>query len=215
MDGQSAFELACSGSPPGFFVDGAWYETRRPRASVAAYVRNRYDFMSVLSFLDEALTPDSAARFRERALHPRTGLEIHEVTAVFTYVLGEVSGVPYWVAERLIHGAVVQWHPFVAHCGVQDPLRMPLDRFLSHVYSWLIRNGDKEGIEKFDAQLVAPPPEIAAEVTPTLPEWTKQAQGDTFAMLAGQRGVALRPAYETFGDPPVDSGTTEEVTTGE
>lgn len=212
MDGQPAFELACSATPPSFLVDGAWYEMRRPRASVAVHVQRRHEFMSMLDFLDAALTPESATRFRERALHPVTGLKVEEVTDVFTYVLGEVSGMPYWIAERLVHAAGAEWHPFVAHCGSVDPMRLRLDRFLSHVYGWLTRNGDAEGLEKFDAKLIAPPPEIAAKVIPTLPAWTQEGQGSTFALLAGQRGVAMRPAYETFGDPPVESeGTAGSV----
>lgn len=216
MDGQPAFELACSGAPPSFLVDGATYEMRRPRASVAAHIRKRHDFMEILNFLDQALTRESAARFRERALHPRTGLEIEEITEVFTYVLGEISGMPYWTAELLVHTAAARWHVFEAHCGALDPLRLPFDRFLGQIYGWLIRDSDSEGIEKFEAIILKPPPEIAAKVIPTLPEWTKQAQGNTFAMLAGQRGIALRPAYETFGDPPIDSGETgREVVPGE
>lgn len=208
MQGHAAFELACSGDPPSFLVDGEWYEMRRPRGATASHIRNRHDFMAMLDFLDAALTPSAALRFRERALNPMTGLTIEEITDVFTYVLGEVSGMHYWIAEKLVHSAAGDWHRFTAFCDT-DPTRLSLDRFLSHVYAFLVRDGDTEGIEKFDAQLIAPPPDIAAKVIPTLPEWTQQAQGDMFAQMAARRGVAMTPAYETFGEPTIHSGETE------
>lgn len=161
--------------------------------------------MSMLDFLDSSLTRDSASAFRERALNPRTGLEKHQIEAVFTYVLGEVSGVPYWVAERLIHSAAVDWHAFTAHCGAVDPVKLPLDRFLSFVYAWRIRNGDKEGIEKYNKMLTAPPPEVAPEVVAALPEWTKASQANDFmatlARAGGRRGTSQQPA-----PAPIHSG---------
>lgn len=205
MEGMAAFGLACSGAPPSFLVDGAWYDVRRPRASVATHIQNRHEFMEMLNFLDAALTRDSASAFRERALHPQTGLNVEQITDVFTHVLGEVSGMPYWAAERLVYSAAVDWHAFTAHCGAVDPLRLPLDRFLSFVYAWRIRNGDKEGIEKYDKLLLAPPAGLKVETIAALPEWTKAAQANDFmatlARAGGRPGSAQQPA-----PPPIDSG---------
>jgi hypothetical protein len=56
------------------------------------------------------------------------------------------------------------------------------------VYAWLVKDGDKEGIEKFDAWLYRPPAGMARGGVADLPEWQADAMADQFlAQMAARQ----------------------------
>lgn len=51
-----------------------------------------------------------------------------------------------------------------------------------------MKDGDKEGIEKFDALLFKAPPGLAKEVVAALPEWQSDAMANQFMSQLAARG---------------------------
>lgn len=60
------------------------------------------------------------------------------------------------------------------------------------MYSWYIRDGDQEGIEKFEKLLFEPPAGVALEVIAALPEWQPEAMYGDFAATMASRGGGQR-----------------------
>lgn len=65
-----------------------------------------------------------------------------------------------------------------------DPLDLPIDRFLSLIYWWMIRNAeDEKSIQSFNARLWRPPPGVLpAAGSP----WTAEAETAAFRSFAAQ-----------------------------
>lgn len=64
----------------------------------------------------------------------------------------------------------------------QDPLELPLDRFLNLIYAWAVRDADASEVAKFDARLWMPPVGVVAESGP----WSVEAETQAFGAFAAQ-----------------------------
>lgn len=63
-----------------------------------------------------------------------------------------------------------------------DPLSLPADRLLSVIYHWATKDGDQQGIARFDSRLYMPPKGVEATVGP----WTAEAETSAFAAFKAQ-----------------------------
>lgn len=180
------FDFACDPVPGDFTVNGERFTVRRPTARVALQVRRALSRQpeDIFAFMTEVLGTDSE-RFRDMVLDLENGLEPEELTEVHEHVLALIGGgFPYWVVEVLTVTAAQEWR-VMARDLAPGVLRLPFDEFLLTVYGYLIRNGDKEGIEKFDTMLFKPPAGLAKEKIEDLPMWgAASMENDFMAQLA-------------------------------
>jgi hypothetical protein len=90
------------------------------------------------------------------------------------------------VTSRLLSLAKQNWAAFDGEWASQnlDPLDLPIDRFLSLVYWWMVRNAeDEKAIKSFDTRLWRPPPgEAPAEGSP----WTPEAETSAFRAFSAE-----------------------------
>jgi len=91
------------------------------------------------------------------------------------------------VTARLLATAQAHWPSFdgwaASTMAGQDPLMLPLDRFLNLVYYWLVRDAPADEVEKFDRRLWRPPPGVRpAEGSP----WSAERESAAFGSFAAQ-----------------------------
>lgn len=81
---------------------------------------------------------------------------------------------------------------------------------MSFVYAYLVKDGDREGIEKFDIMLNKPPEGVARDVIAELPEWRPEAQAASFFAQLGSRPPVWSPMDEAV-DSQEDNDAGDEV----
>lgn len=112
------------------------------------------------------------------------------------------------MTQRLILLARTNWASIdglLASRGVDDPLLLPADRFLSLIYWWCTRNAqDQQDLDKFDRKLWQPPKGTAP--APGSP-WSPEAETKAFGELAAAFGVAKSGSARQGGTAPASPGT--------
>lgn len=83
------------------------------------------------------------------------------------------------MTQRLVYLVAHDWSRFDGYLASQkiDPLRLPMDRFLSLAYWWAVKDAaDPNAVTKFDMRLWMPP----KGVVPTQGPWTPEAETAAF-----------------------------------
>lgn len=92
------------------------------------------------------------------------------------------------MTQKLISVAREQWALFDGWSvsrGI-DPLDLPLDRYCSFVYYWVMSNMDEEEAEKFESKLWMPP---KGEAAPEQGPWSPESETAAFGELQSQIGT--------------------------
>ena len=94
------------------------------------------------------------------------------------------------MTSRLLGAAFDRWSAFegwaTSRLGGGDALELPLDRLLNLTYYWIIRDGDQDGIQRYDQMLWVPP---AGELPHEQSPWSAANETAAFAAFAAQVGV--------------------------
>lgn len=92
------------------------------------------------------------------------------------------------MTARLVWTVADHWQVFDGWAAARnvEPLTLPLHRFLSLIYYWLVKDADDKGVAKLDRDLWRPP--TGVKPPPGSP-WSPEVELAGFDALAAQLGI--------------------------
>lgn len=133
-------------------------------------------------------TPADEHWLHEQLIDPDTAFDVPDVRLITRAVIGEVTGLPWYVAVRLANLAGAAWilvDPMSLLRGT-DLLALPVRRALSVVYL-IQREGAKD-----DAERATTDRELWAIPDGEQPSWTPEQQASSFAAFRAAVGPRAR-----------------------
>ncbi len=172
----------------GFEIGGERFDLVVPRDGRAIPLVLAGELEDMMDLFHATMRKDSFERFEDLVYDFDAGLEVGQVRLLYHHAITLLSGgQPYWVTQVLVASAHRLGMQFLGDPKILAlrPLGLPLHEFVSLVYAYLTDGADKEGREKFDAELNRPPAGADAELIAEQPEW-KNAGQDFMASLAAR-----------------------------
>jgi hypothetical protein len=110
-----------------------------------------------------------------------------KLTRVSRKLLGAATGRDWWVADRLVQIARVNWGVISGHLALNggDISRMDIATFVNAVYAWCIRNAEQDKVDDFDAKLALPPAGVDDD------EFDDEGAGDDFMAMMNRGGMGM------------------------
>ena len=86
------------------------------------------------------------------------------------------------MTRRLLASAEYYWPQIDGASPSLDLLDLPVDRFLNHIYWWLTKDANAEGVQAFNVKLWMPPKGVVAVKGP----WSVEEETSAFRMFSSQ-----------------------------